>query len=249
MSEHPLLPLVALARPGVLPPAAIRRHGAVMSAVLLSSVSAMNWVQDMTARWVRILTASSDDSTPLDEAVRQISAIGGTAGKTGPLRRLKQNAPASAEASAVTTLSRQLVAGVLVGDFMLDRLCELTGQSRQQFLDQLTGDVPDELKDQQVRALQAELSGGCRQLQDPERASYEGLGTRIEQLLRLAEQQASVIIDEAREAAKITSSAAGDHPATGAGQAETSKSKSGDGSARESDLPAAAGYRRNSTRT
>jgi len=190
------------------------------------SVSTMNWVQDMTARWVRILSAAGDGRTPLDEAVRQIGDMGGTPGKSGPFRRLKPSAPASAEASAVTVLSRQLVAGVLVSDLMLGRLCELTGQSRQQLLDQLTDGLPDQLQDQQVRALQAELSGSCRQLQGPDRVSYLELGTRIEELLRLAEQQASAIIDEARgEAAKITSSAAGGHPATGAGRAETSKSE------------------------
>jgi hypothetical protein len=186
----------------------------------------MNWVQEMTARWVRILGAAGDGGTPLDEAVRQISGIGGTPGKGGPFRRPKQNAPGSAEASAVTVLSRQLVAAVLVSDFMLVRLCELAGQSRRQLLDQLTDGLPRQLQEQQVRALQAELSGSCRQLQDPGRASYSELGTRIEQLLWLAEQQASAIIDEARgEAAKIASSAAGGQHATGAGQSEASMSE------------------------
>lgn len=183
----------------------------------------MNWVQEMTAGWVRILSAAGDRNAPLDEAVHQISGIGG---KGGPFRRLRQNAPASAQASAVTVLSRQLIAAVLVSDVMLGRLCEMTGQSRQQLLDQLTDGLPRQLQDQQVRALQAELSGSCRQLQDPGRATYSGLGTRIEELLRLAEQQASAIIDEARgEAARIASSAAVGNPAADAGQAETRTSE------------------------
>jgi hypothetical protein len=35
----------------------------------------MDWVQDMTARWVRILGAAGEARTPLDEAVHEISAI------------------------------------------------------------------------------------------------------------------------------------------------------------------------------
>jgi hypothetical protein len=183
----------------------------------------MSWVQEMTARWVQILSAEGDRDAPLDEAVRQISGIGG---KGGRFRRLRQSALASARASAVTVLSRQLVAAVLVNDVMLVRLCEATGQSRQQLLDQLTNGPPHQLLDQQVRALQAELSGSCRQLQDPGRATYSGLGTRIEQVLRLAEEQASAIIDEARgEAARIASSAAAGNPAAGAGQAEAAGPK------------------------
>lgn len=188
-----------------------------------SGVLSMSWVQEMTARWVRILSAPGGRNAPLDEAVRQISDIGG---KGGPFRRRGQNAPASARGAAVTALSRQLVAAVLVSDVMLGRLRETTGQSRQQLLDQLTDSLPNQLQDQQVRALGAELSGSCRQLQDPGRATYSGLGTRIEQLLRLAEQQASVIIDEARgEAARIASSVAVWNPAIGAGQAETGTSE------------------------
>lgn len=180
----------------------------------------MDWVQDMTARWVRILTAAGDGRTPVNEAVRQISTIGGTQGKSGPFRRLKQNAAASADDSAVTVLSRQLVAGVLISDLVLGRLCELAGQSRQQLLDELTDGLPDQVQAEQLRALQAELSGSCRQLQGPDRASYSALGNRIEQLLSLAEQQASAIIDEARaEAVKITSSTGQQQPAPSAGQA------------------------------
>jgi hypothetical protein len=162
----------------------------------------------MVARWVRILSAADDGRTPLDEAVRQISAVGGTAGKKGGFPRLKRNAAPSDDPSAVTVLSRQLVAGVLVSDLMIDQLCAATGQAREQLLAQLSASLPGQLRDHQLRALQAELSGSCDQLRDSQRASYAGLGSRIEQLLKLAEEQASSLIEAARaEAAEITSSA------------------------------------------
>jgi hypothetical protein len=168
----------------------------------------MEWVQDMTARWVRILSAAGGSSTPLDEAVRQLNEIGGTGGTPGKKSRLggrKRNAVTPAEPSALTALSRQLIAGVLVSDLLIDQLCALTGQTREQFLAQLPGSMPHQLGDQRLRTLQAELFGSCRLLQDAERPSYEGLGSRIEQLLRLAEEQASALIDAARaEAAQIT---------------------------------------------
>jgi hypothetical protein len=188
----------------------------------------MDWVQDMTSRWMRIMSAADGGGTPLDEAVRQISAIGDApAKKGGPgwLRRKGAAAGAAVEeASAVTVLCRQLIAGVLVSDLAIARLCTLENRSREQVVAELADDVPGQLRDEQLRALQAELSGGCSLLKDPERASYAGLGTRIEQLLRLAEQQASELIEAARaEAAGITASA---H----AGSAAPSGSGSGSGS-------------------
>jgi hypothetical protein len=172
----------------------------------------MDWVQDMTARLVRIMTAASaGGGTPLDEALHQISAIGDApAKKGGPgwLRRKGAAASAVEEASAVTVLCRQLIAGVLVSDMAIARLCALENRSREQVVAELADDVPGQLRDEQLRALQAELSGSCSLLKDPERASYAGLGNRIEQLLRLAEQQASELIEAARaEAAGITASA------------------------------------------
>jgi hypothetical protein len=146
----------------------------------------MDWVQDMTARWVRIMSAAGGGSTPLDEAVHQISEIGGTPGKSGTpgkkgrFGRLQRNSAVPAEASAVTVLSRQLIAGVLVTDLIIDELCALSGQTREQVLDRLSGGLPQQLQDQQLRALQKELSGGRTPLQDPERASYAGLGSCID---------------------------------------------------------------------
>lgn len=102
------------------------------------------------------------------------------------------------------------------------RLCALSGQTRQQVLDRLSGGLPQQLQDQRLRALQKELSGSRTPLQDPERASYAGLGSRIEQLLKLAEEQASALIDAARaEAAEITSSAGTRQPCPRCGHAAT----------------------------
>jgi hypothetical protein len=166
----------------------------------------MDWVQDMMARWVRILSAAGEARTPLDEAVHEISAIGGVPARGRS--RLKRRAAAAVEAPAITVLSRQVIAGVLISDLMLDRLCAAAGQPRDQVLRELSADLPRQLRGEQLRALQAELSASCALLRDPERASYAGLGARIEELLRLAEEQASGLIDAARaEAAEITSSA------------------------------------------
>ena len=183
---------------------------------VLRSVAGVDWVKDMTAGWVRILSAAGEGSTPLDEAVQQINMIAGSPKKG----RFRRDAGASAEASAVTVLSRQLVAGVLVSDLLLGQLCSQTGQAREQVLDQLIYGAPRQLRDQQVRALQTELSGSCAALRDPGRGSHDSLGSRIEEILRLAEQEASAILDRARAAAAdITTSAGQQHPSGGAGQA------------------------------
>jgi hypothetical protein len=168
----------------------------------------MDWVQDMTARWMRILVAADGDGTPLDEAVRQINAIADPPAKKGGPGLLRRKSAAVEDPSAVTVLCRQLIAGVLVSDMAIARLCALEGRRREQVVAELAADAPEQLPEQQLRALQAELSGSCELLKDPERATYAGLGVRIEQLLRLAEQQASELIDAARvEAAWITDAA------------------------------------------
>src|SRR5216117_1204351 len=60
----------------------------------------------------------------------------------------------------------------------------------------------------QVQALQQELSDAHRQLREQERPTYSGLGSRIEQLLRLAEEQANEIVGESRSAANELTAAA-----------------------------------------
>jgi hypothetical protein len=173
----------------------------------------MDWVEDATAQWVRILSTEGAAGTPLDEAVRQLNAtlevpVSGRA----PGRRKRGAAPPAepaADPAAVTALCRQLVAGVLVSDLMLAYVCAVTGRTRAQVLDQLlTGGLGPGLDEPRLRALAAEVSGSCTQLREPARASYSGLGARVEELLRLAAEQATELVDAARaEAAKITASA------------------------------------------
>jgi hypothetical protein len=170
-----------------------------------SSVLGMDWVQDMTARWIRILSATDDVTTPVDRAVQQISALGETSGRGRKQRKM-------AEASAATALSRQLVAGVIVSDLMISRLCSLSGQTREQVLDQMSGDLPRQMQDQQLRALRSELSRGWESPRE-EGPTYAGLGGRVEQLVRLAEGAAATLIKEAHaEAAEIRASAGTPQP-------------------------------------
>ena len=181
----------------------------------------MDWVQDMTARWMRIMSPSDGVGTPLDEAVRQISLIVDAPAKKGRPGRLRRKPADTEEASAVTVLCRQLIAGVLVSDMAIARLCALESRSREQVLAELAADGPEQLRDQQLRALQVELSGTRARLNDPERPSYSGLGARIEQLLRLAEQQALELVEAARaEAARITASAGAPPSAPGVGSGQ-----------------------------
>ena len=61
---------------------------------------------------------------------------------------------------------------------------------------------------EQSQALQQELNEAHRQLREQERPTYAGLGSRIEQLLRLAEEQATEIVAESRSAANELQAAA-----------------------------------------
>jgi hypothetical protein len=171
----------------------------------------MGWLEETTARWLRVMAAAGYGSTALDEGVRLISGIGDpAAARTGRFRRPKQNV---IEAAAVTALSRHLIAGVLASDLLISRLCAATGRAREEVLAELAGGLSQWLQDEQLRVLRLELSASCVQLQGPGHATFAGLGSRIEQLLKLAESQATEVLQEARaEAAKITSSADGRPP-------------------------------------
>ena len=179
----------------------------------LGTVVVMDWVEDMTARWVRILSTEDGAGTALDEAVRQLNAtLEVPVSARAPGRRKRGAAPPpepAADPAAVTALCRQLVAGVLVSDLLLAEVGAVTGRTRAQVLDQvLSGGLGPGLRDGRLRALVAEVSGSCTQLREPMRASYNELGARVEQLLGLAADQASELVDVARaEAAKITASA------------------------------------------
>src|SRR5262249_47891119 len=61
---------------------------------------------------------------------------------------------------------------------------------------------------QSYQASQQEIAYLHRQMQEQERPTYSGLGSRIEQLLRLAEEQRDEILQEARtDAAQLMASA------------------------------------------
>lgn len=179
-----------------------------------STVAVMDWMREMTERWLRIIGAAGDDRTPLEEAVRQLAALGGQSRDPGRSRLLRRRPAAAQETPLVTALSRQLLAGVAVSDLLVGRLCALTGQSRDQVLAGLAESPAAELREQQWRTLRAELSGSSALLADTAgHASYSGLGARIEELLRLAQEQAASLIDAARaEAAAITAAAARQSP-------------------------------------
>ncbi|MBO0817111.1 MAG: DivIVA domain-containing protein, partial [Actinobacteria bacterium] len=75
-----------------------------------------------------------------------------------------------------------------------------------EFIKQLDGEVRQYRE--QMQAQQRELAEAHRQLREQERPTYSGLGSRIEQLLRLAEEQATEIVQEARAAANELNAAA-----------------------------------------
>src|ERR1700723_1452942 len=61
---------------------------------------------------------------------------------------------------------------------------------------------------EQTTSLKRELSEAHRQIQEQERPTYSGLGARIEQLLRLAEEQATELVQAARSEANEIKAAA-----------------------------------------
>ncbi|MGH3182312.1 MAG: DivIVA domain-containing protein, partial [Streptosporangiaceae bacterium] len=64
---------------------------------------------------------------------------------------------------------------------------------------------------EQAQAMRRELSEARRQIQEQERPTYSGLGARIEQLLRLAEEQATEVVQAAgSEASQIKAAATAD---------------------------------------
>src|ERR1700757_3466136 len=61
---------------------------------------------------------------------------------------------------------------------------------------------------EQAQAMQRDLSEARRQFHERQRPAYTGLGARIEQLLRLAEEQATEVVQTARsEASEIKATA------------------------------------------
>ncbi|MGH3194621.1 MAG: DivIVA domain-containing protein [Streptosporangiaceae bacterium] len=71
----------------------------------------------------------------------------------------------------------------------------MRGYDRQQ-VDEHIRQVEAEVRQHrdQARAMRRELSEASRQIQGQERPTYSGLGARIEQLLRLAEEQGVPVV-------------------------------------------------------
>ena len=85
----------------------------------------------------------------------------------------------------------------------------MRGYDRHQ-VDEHIGQIQAEVRQhrEQARAMPRELSEARRQFRERERPAYTGLGARIEQLLRLAEEQAAEVVRTARsEAGEITATA------------------------------------------
>ena len=61
---------------------------------------------------------------------------------------------------------------------------------------------------EQTQTLRQQLTDAHRQIQEQERPTYSGLGARIEQLLRLAEEQATELVQAARSEANEIKAAA-----------------------------------------
>jgi len=61
---------------------------------------------------------------------------------------------------------------------------------------------------EQTQGLRQQLTDAHRQIQEQERPTYSGLGARIEQLLRLAEEQATELVQAARSEANEIKAAA-----------------------------------------
>jgi hypothetical protein len=178
----------------------------------------MGWMRDTTARWLRIMAATGDGSTPLDEGVNLIGEVTGTVrpgneprGKPKRFRKPKREAPVVSVVTAeemVTVLSRHLVTGVQASDYLLVRLAAATGQSREQILDELSTELTQWLNTEQLAVLQLEVESGCLALNGVENPTDSGLGGRVEQLLRLALSQAEELIAAARaQAAEIVAEA------------------------------------------
>lgn len=157
--------------------------------------------------------ATGDGSTPLDEAVRLVTEVGETAApepRSSRSRWRKSSNPeiATAPAPGVTVLSRHLLTGVLASDRLLTRLSAATGQTREQILGELSTELTEWVNTELLRVHLLETRSGCLALEGPENATYSGLGERIEHLLRLAEEQATTLMEAARaEAATLPAAA------------------------------------------
>ena len=154
----------------------------------------MNWMEEAAARWSHILAASGPGDVTFDEAVRLISEVGGPSARQRRFRRARPSSDPEVRLAAV--LSSYLIISLLASDLLVEQLCAVTDRTREQVVAEMSGRLLEQVRDGQIEARRlSEIPWIARELTHP---TYAGLGTRIEQLLRLAEQQASAIVDEAR---------------------------------------------------
>src|SRR6266852_8867937 len=78
----------------------------------------------------------------------------------------------------------------------------MRGYERQQ-VDEHIRQIDAEVRQhrEQAQVMQRELSEAHRKIHEQERPTYSGLGARIEQLLRLSEEQATEVVQAARSEA------------------------------------------------
>jgi hypothetical protein len=169
----------------------------------------MGWVADISARWLRVLAGEGAGGVPLDEAVRIVSEIAQPPARQTRFGKAKRAAGEVAGAAGTTILSRYLVVSAQAGDVLIGQLCAATGKDRDQVVSELQDKLSRWADADQLGVLHLELSASAAVLADPQHATYSGLGTRIEELFRLAEEQAASILAEARAQAAAIIAAAG----------------------------------------
>jgi hypothetical protein len=174
----------------------------------------MSWLAETTARWLRIMAAAGPGTEPPEAGVRLISEIG-DASAGAPARRSRRGrrgrpAP-TPQGATVIALGQHLIVSLLAGDELVTRLGAATGQTREDVLAELSGGLSQWLSQEQLRVLSIELAADSATSYAAGWPSYAALGSRIEQLLRLAEGQATEILAEAKAAASCPHCGAARH--------------------------------------
>jgi hypothetical protein len=161
-------------------------------------VITVEWLEETAARWARTMAAAGDGGVPLDEAVRLVAEVGALDEPEKGKRRRKRRGREVSEPVAVAALSRCLIVATLAGDRLLDRLAEATGRTREELLAELSVDPELQVSDERLRLMRQDTAAAAYLAEAP---TYSGLGERVEQVLRLAEEQATELVEAAREEA------------------------------------------------
>ena len=121
----------------------------------------------------------------------------------GPILRCKTREPSVVTSNQDRAICNRTLTLSLTNSFEeappRDFVTAMRGYDRQQ-VDEHIRQIEAEVRQhrEQAQALERELSEAHRQIQEQERPTYSGLGARIEQLLRLAEEQATELVQAAR---------------------------------------------------